>query len=169
MESHETLTDFQLLADDVTPSNMTTEQVGDVDDSAEDELEIYLRKFSHTSPLQHALAVTFFFVFGIVGNSIVIHIYRRKPANYVGNLYLILIAAVDIFTCCVILPLFPFLKYMYRDPYLIPLRRVFFLLKNWVGSTYYFLLLIMAAERCLAIFWPFTFRQLRRKLHYFAL
>ena len=68
----------------------------------------------------------------------------------------------------VILPLFPFLKYLYRDLYLIVLRRVFFLVQNCISSTYFFVLLIMATERFLAVFWPFTFRQMIKKLHYIA-
>ena len=158
------------ITDDVTTWNTTSPFLGGRNERAiDDPQKDYLEAFRKTSPLQHAIAVTFFFTFGVVGNSIVIHIYRRKAANYVGNLYLILIAVVDIFACCVTLPFYPFLEYLHSDPFLIALRKLFFLLENLIRMTYFYILLIMAIERYLAVFRPFTFRQIRRKMQHIAL
>ena len=131
MDINVTSADLRTQTDNDTIGDLTTTQHNEVDDTAQDFLELYLQRYNHTSPLQHAVAVSFFFTFGLVGNSIVIHIYRQKAASSFGNLYFILLAAVDIFACCVTLPIMPFLKYLYHDPYLIILRKVFFLSSNF--------------------------------------
>ena len=45
---------------------------------------------------------------------------------------------------------------------------MFFFLETLIRITYFYLLLIMAIERYLAVFRPFTFRQIRRKMQYIA-
>ena len=159
-------------ADDTTINDVTTEiylhaavQSEATSKRHDDELDVFLKRFEGTSTLEHVIAVTLFATFGIVGNSLVIHIYRKKSgSNNVGNLYLIMIAATDIFACCTLLPIYPFIRYMYRDKTLIALRPFVFLLQNMINSTYLWILSVMALERVLAVFRPFTFRSIRRRL-----
>ena len=155
--------DYIIDDDFTTPWPNDRQTSGDQAQKA-DTTETNLEYFNKTSTLEHVIAVTLFATFSIVGNSLVIHIFRRKSGNgNVGNLYLIMLAATDIFACCTLLPLYPFIRYMYRDDTLIALRPFVFLLQNLITFTYLWILCVMALERALAVFRPFTFRFIRRR------
>ena len=153
-----TVTDNVTVTDDVT----VTEQELDSDHALNG---IGLPAFLEVSPIVHVVAVSVFTVMSLAGNSLVIYINQRKTEKFRGNIYVILIAAVDIFACCTVLQLYPFIGYLVARPKLAIWGQLFFLLQNTVNMTYFVILGIMALERFLAVFWPFTFREMLNKLY----
>ena len=63
-----------------------------------------------TSVAEHVVAVITISLACFIGNGVVIHVYRSKRGNSFGKLYIILLAIIDIFACCTLLPIYPLLR-----------------------------------------------------------
>ena len=158
------MTSSDLSTDDVTDDVTATEQQLR-SDQALNGIGTDLQAFFEVNPIVHISAVSFFTILGLAGNSLVIYIYKRKTEKFRGDIYIMLIAAVDIFACCTVLQMYPFIGYLLSNPELVIFLQLFFLLQNTTNMTYFSILGVMAFERFLAVFWPFTFREMLNKLH----
>ena len=118
-----------------------------------------------TSVAEHVVAVITISLACFIGNGVVIHVYRSKRGNSFGKLYIILLAIIDIFACCTLLPVYPLLR-------LEAVRRhvnYVFTFTGLISVVYAWILLTMTLERVLAIFRPFAIVANRKKLHKMAL
>ena len=120
-----------------------------------------LHGFNQISTIEHIFAVTIIGLACFLGNGIVIHIYRQKQGYAGGKMYIILLATIDIFACCTLLPAFPLMTLDLMKPYL----EIVFLTLGVIAIAYVWTLLTLTLERLLAIFKPFTIVENRRKLH----
>lgn len=117
--------------------------------------------YSYTSPLEHAMAVMFFLVVGLFGNSITIHIYRRK-ANKVGGTYIRALAYIDVFMLVMMLPVYPFLEQL-ETSYIV-LYFVYLGIIQSLSNMYLWILVTMTLERVVAVFRPFKLRKMRKPI-----
>lgn len=138
----------------------------DLDDATADDIEqlrVLLPSFERTSVLVHILAVSFFFLVGLVENPLVIYIYSsRKRDCQSDSTYVISLAVLDIIACGVIAPQFPFLRYYGAN---INLYLTFF---SWIMLCYLYILVAMSLERLCAVLFPMTYRRTLHRHKYFA-
>ena len=112
----------------------------------------------------HILCAATIISLTLVGNAFVIYIYSKKKPIRMGYIFILTIAALDIFAALTITPQFTFIKY-----YLIMLGRYgdsrprdqFLTLLIFVETFYLALLDCMAVNRVLAVFSPYTYKQSR--------
>ena len=118
-------------------------------------------RFKQVSAAEHVLALTIIGLACFLGNGLVIHIYRQKQGYAGGKMYIIILAIIDIFACCTLLPAFPLMTMEAMQPYF----SLIFPTLGLVSIAYAWILLTLTLERVLAIFKPFTIVENRRKLH----
>ncbi|KAL4217765.1 hypothetical protein ACF0H5_022504 [Mactra antiquata] len=102
-------------------------------------------------------------VFGIVGNSLVIHIYRTRYKQSNSKSFILCLSAVDLFTCCASIPLEVstiFEQFMFKHLWLCKLSRSF----NTFGTcASAFILLFIAVDRYRKVCRPFA-KQIRNTI-----
>lgn len=115
-------------------------------------------EYSYTSPLEHALVVTFFATVGLFGNGLTIHIYRQKRRS-MAKTYIMALAVVDIVALTTMLPFAPFLKYTSEYS---ALNTLFTCIAHSIMYLYMWILFAMTVERFIAVFLPFKLKQWRQ-------
>ena len=107
----------------------------------------------------HVLIIASFVVCAFLGNGITISIHIIKRKSYQSKLLVIALAFIDLFACTAVLPLYPFI-----DRNLIS-EENFLVLKIWYGLNIFvfigniFLLLLIAFDRFIAVYFPYRYTQ----------
>ena len=106
-----------------------------------------------------AVIISFFVIVGLIANGIVLQIYMGYKGNQkqASHLYIIILAWLDLISCCVILPQMPLFKYG-----IIP-QKILGVQFSLQLQSYVFVQVAMVLDRFFAVFYPFKFHQIRRK------
>ena len=102
-----------------------------------------------------------FMVFGVIGNGVVLYIYREsnKKQQMAGKIYLVAMARMDIFAVLVTLPQTPFYEYQ-LTPDVIYLSQAFVMV-----TAYLFVQVSMVFDRVFAVFTPFQYLRYRDRFN----
>ena len=92
------------------------------------------------------------FVFGMLGNVITVYIYTRSKEQRRKKVFELILAAIDIYALCVLLPIFTFDLYVNEG-----LSVYFSLAISVVGQSYYTTILCSTICRYVAVYRPFSF------------
>ena len=102
---------------------------------------------------------------GVIGNGLVLLVYRRDMQKQSGAVYIIIFAVLDLIACVVMLPQYPILElahtydYHLVDPEWLDAERRL----QWLS--YLFVQVTMALDQFLAVFYPFKHMKLRSALN----
>ena len=118
----------------------------------------------HSDPwfiISRIIAVLTLMMCGIVGNSIILRIYT-KDKKLTGSVYIITLAIIDMFYCCVLIPQAP-LREMAAFMDMGVIRFLIDVQGSAVCMTYAFVQLAMAFDQFIAVLFPFKHKDFRQK------
>ena len=112
-----------------------------------------------TDAIARYVVITVFMVLGATGNGIVLKIYMsyKKSQKHASHVYIIILAWLDLISCCVIMPQMPFAR-TGRVPLQVIASEFTFHLQSYV-----FVQVAMVLDRFFAVFYPLKFHQIRKK------
>lgn len=114
---------------------------------------------SEGSLLITVILVAIIAAIGLAGNGLTIHVYRTRDELKARKFYPLVLAMVDIFALCTMLPLNTLV--VNTNPHI---YRAIRLTSGTVLIAYIWIILAMTIERFLAVFKPFNYGMTRRKL-----
>ena len=111
------------------------------------------------------IALLFYFIFGTIGNGLVIVIYRKQQ-KLTGRIYILLLAGIDLTACVFVVPQVPLYNSELHGPGLATFRTIHAQESIVMIQSYIFVQSAMALDQFLAVFYPFAHKKRRRKLNY---
>ena len=122
------------------------------------EFETALQSDTNAPVILHIVVVAFFMITGTIFNGIILYIQKQKQNRSEVDIYTSTLACVDLFSCLVICPQYPFLgsymkQYHQDNPYEL---RKFFTCTVFMMLIYFGLLTAIAFSRVNAVFRPFA-------------
>ena len=112
-----------------------------------------------TDSIARYIVIIVLMVLGTTGNGIVLKIYMnyKKSQKHASHLYIIILAWLDIISCCIIMPQMPFTRTGGIPVKVITSEFAFHL------QSYVFVQVAMSLDRFFAVFYPLKFNEIRRK------
>ena len=104
---------------------------------------------------------------GLLGNGLVLIIYRRNKKQS-GAVYIIALAVIDLLSCILLLPQVPITELSDDLEYgglKIYLEKGFIGMASWSHYSYLFVQVAMALDQVIAVFCPFNYTRMRKKLN----